>query len=70
MPEPRRIFWPFDIRSPRPDRESARAKTHIADVLWMGVLAQEEGTELRIAGHLMACELCRELWAAEHQRVS
>ncbi len=26
----------------------------------MGVLAQEEGVELCIEGHLMSCELCRE----------
>ena len=60
MAVPRYIFWPFDIESARLDRARTRAKAHIADVLWMGVLAQEEGAELRIAGHLMACELCRE----------
>jgi hypothetical protein len=26
----------------------------------VGVLAQDEGAELRIEGHLMACEICRE----------
>jgi hypothetical protein len=37
-----------------------RAKTHIAHAIRMGVLAQDEGAELRIEGHLMACEVCGE----------
>jgi hypothetical protein len=63
MPERRSIFWPFDIRSPRPDfRESARAKIHITDILWMTVLAEEEGAELRVA------RLLHRLLANRHHR--
>ena len=54
------FFWPFDIGRSEADRERTRAKTHIADDLRIGVLAQEEGAELRMQGHLMACEFCRE----------
>jgi predicted anti-sigma-YlaC factor YlaD len=57
---PHYFFWPFDIGRSQADRERTRAKTHIADALRVGVLAEEEGAELRIEGHLMACELCRE----------
>lgn len=60
MAVPRHVFWPFDIGSSRLDREPTRGKSHIADTWWVGLLAQEEGAELRIEGHLMACELCRE----------
>jgi hypothetical protein len=60
MAVPHYIFWPFDIGSSRLDRAPTRGKTHIADTLRVGVLAQEEGAELRIEGHLMGCELCRE----------
>jgi hypothetical protein len=69
MAEPRHTFWPFDVRSSRLDRETTRAKTHIADVLRVGVLTQEEGAELRIEGHLMACELCQELSISLWERV-
>jgi hypothetical protein len=62
MPESHHIFWPFDTRSPRPDRERARAKTHIADVLWMGVLAEEDGAEPRVA------RLLHRLLADRHDR--
>lgn len=37
-----------------------RARSHIPDAIRMGVLAQDEGAELRIQGHLMACEVCGE----------
>ena len=57
---PHYFFWPFDIGRSQTDRERARAKTHIADAVRVGVLAQDEGAELRIEGHLMACEICRE----------
>jgi len=69
MAVPRYIFWPFDIESARLDRARTRAKAHIADVLWIGVLAQEEGAELRMAGHLMACELCGETIICLWERV-
>ncbi len=54
------LFWPFDIGRCQADRERTRAKTHIADAVRVGVLAQDEGAELRIEGHFMSCELCRE----------
>jgi len=57
---PHFFFWPFDIGRSRPDRERTRAKTHIGDAVRMGVLAEDEGAELRVEGHLMACEICRE----------
>ncbi len=57
---PHYVFWPFDIGTSEIDRKRARAKTHIADALRVGVLAQDEGAELRIEGHLMACEVCGE----------
>jgi predicted anti-sigma-YlaC factor YlaD len=60
MTVPHYLFWPFDIGRSQADRERTRAKTHIADALRLGVLAQDEGAELRIEGHLMCCELCRE----------
>lgn len=53
------FFWPFDIAGPQPDKERG-AKTHIADAVRVGVLAQDEGAELRIEGHLMGCQFCRE----------
>ena len=69
---PHFFFWPFDIGTSRLDRERARARTHIPDVLRLGVLAQDEGAELRIEGHLMACEFCREnsicLWERARDR--
>lgn len=72
MSVPHYFFWPFDVGSSRIDRERARAKTHIADPLRVGVLAQEEGAELRIEGHLMGCEFCREssvsLWERVRER--
>lgn len=72
MAVPHYIFWPFDIGTSRLDRERTRAMTHIADAIRIGVLAQEEGAELRIEGHLMACELCREasisLWERARER--
>lgn len=60
MAVPHYVFWPFDIGKSQLDRERTRAKTHIADALRVGVLAQDEGAELRIEGHLMGCEFCRE----------
>ena len=60
MAMPHFFFWPFDIGRSRPDRERTRAKTHIGDLVRMGLLAEEEGAELRVEGHLMSCELCRE----------
>jgi hypothetical protein len=60
MTVPHYFFWPFDIGRSQADRERTRAKTHIADAVRVGVLAQDEGAELRIEGHLMCCEHCRE----------
>src|SRR3989304_5942491 len=57
---PHFFFWPFDIGRARAHRERTRAKTHIGDAVRMGVLAEDEGAELRVEGHLMACEICRE----------
>jgi len=57
---PHFFFWPFDIGRSRADRERTRAKTHIGDAVRMGVLAEDEGAELRVEGHLMGCEICRE----------
>ena len=44
----------------RPKVESERIPTHFPDVLRMGVLAEEEGYELRLEAHFMHCEICRE----------
>ncbi len=66
---PHFFFWPFDIGRSKIDRERARAKTHIADAVRVGVLAQEEGAELRIEAHLMGCELCREISICLWERV-
>jgi len=70
---PHFFFWPFDIGRSRPDRERTRAKTHIGDAVRMGVLAEDEGAELRVEGHLMACEICREtsisLWESVREKV-
>ena len=60
MAMPHFFFWPFDIGRSRADRERTRARTHIGDAVRMGVLAEEEGAELRVEGHLMGCEICRE----------
>ncbi len=72
MTVPHYIFWPFDIGTSHLDRERTRAKTHIADAIRIGVLAQDEGAELRMAGHLMACEVCGEssitLWERVRER--
>ena len=57
---PHFFFWPFDLGRSKSDRERTRAETHIADAVRMGVFAEEEGAELRVEGHLMGCELCRE----------
>lgn len=57
---PHFFFWPFDVGSSETDRRRARAKTHITDALRLGVLAEDEGAELRIEGHLMTCEFCGE----------
>ena len=68
---PHFFFWPFDIGRSRPDRKRTRARTHIGDAVRMGLLAEEEGAELRVEGHLMGCELCREpsisLWESVRQ---
>ena len=69
MAVPHYIFWPFDIGRSEADRERARAKTHIGDDLRVGVFAQEEGAELRLEGHLMACEFCREAAISLWERV-
>jgi len=63
------MFWPWDIGTPHLDRERMRAKTHIADAIRIGVLAQDEGAELRIEGHLMTCEVCGESSIALWERV-
>ncbi len=72
MAVPHYFFWPFDVGISKIDRERTRAKTHIADAIRVGVLAQEDGAELRIEGHLMACEFCREssisLWERVRER--
>ena len=57
---PHVIFWPFDLGKPLLERERTRAPNHIADSLRVGVLAGDEGCELRMEGHLMACEICQE----------
>lgn len=57
---PHYFFWPFDVGISKIDRKRTRARTHIADAVRLGVLAQEEGAELRIEGHLMACDVCGE----------
>ena len=59
MAVPHYIFWPFDIRSARLDRARTRAEAH-AEVLWMGVLAQEEEGPLADAAitHLRECIGC------------
>jgi hypothetical protein len=73
MAMPHFVFWPFDIGKSRADSERARAKTHIADAVRVGVLAQDEGAELRMEGHLMGCEVCREssisLWERAREQV-
>lgn len=56
---PHAIFWPFDIGRSQ-EQERRRPPTHIADSLRLGVLAQEEGAELRLEAHLMSCQLCRQ----------
>lgn len=58
------VFWPFDIGVSPVERERARAKTHLGDALRVGVLAEDEGSELRIEGHLMSCEFCGEAAAS------
>lgn len=58
---PHYFFWPFDIGRSKLDRERARAKTHISDAVRIGVLAEDEGAELRIEGHLMGCDVCKEI---------
>lgn len=35
-------------------------RTHISDALRIGLLAEDEGAELRIAGHIMSCPMCGE----------
>ncbi len=57
---PHIFFWPFDVGPVPYDKERARAITHVADSLRLGVLAQDEGAELRWEGHLMACPFCHE----------
>jgi hypothetical protein len=60
MAMPHFLFWPFDVGISESDRERTRAKTHIADSIRVGVLANEEGAEIRIEAHLMGCEVCHE----------
>ncbi len=69
MAVPRNVPKPFDMGRSSGDRASTRENTHIAHVLWGGVLAQEEDAELRMAVHLMACELCRESSISLWERV-
>jgi hypothetical protein len=69
MSVPHFFFWPFDIGISKIDRERTRAKTHIADAVRMGVLAQDEGAEIRMEGHLMACETCGETSISLWERV-
>ena len=57
---PHFFFWPFDIGRSKLESERTRAPVHIADSLRVGVLAGDEGAELRMEGHLMACDACRE----------
>ncbi|MFQ5879048.1 MAG: hypothetical protein ACE5IZ_02595 [Dehalococcoidia bacterium] len=57
---PHVLFWPFDVGTAPPERERTRPASHIADALRLGVLAEDEGAELRLEGHIMACLLCRE----------
>lgn len=57
---PHVFFWPFDIGPAPHEKERTRAATHIADWLRLGVLAQEEGAELRWQAHMMECPLCHE----------
>lgn len=57
---PHVFFWPFDIGRCQMERERTRPPTHINDSLRLGVLAQDEGAELRLEAHLMGCPLCRE----------
>lgn len=63
------IFWPFDLGKQQWERKRARAPSHIADSIRVGVLAGDEGSELRIEGHLMACEFCRETSISLWERV-
>lgn len=44
----------------RPERSEGVPPTHFPDALRIGVLAGEEGDELRLAAHFMHCEFCRE----------
>jgi len=61
MTMPRKVkSWPFDLGNRQSERERLRAATHIPDSLRVGAIAGDEGSELRIEGHLMACEVCRE----------
>ncbi len=57
---PHVIFWPFDLGRSAKEKERTSAPVHIADALRVGVLAGDEGCELRLQGHLMTCELCQE----------
>lgn len=57
---PHVFFWPFDIGPTPYEKERTRATTHIPDWLRLGVLAQDEGAELRWQGHMMQCPLCHE----------
>ncbi len=63
------IFWPFDLGKPSRERERTRAPCHIADALRVGVLTGDEGCELRVEAHLMACELCYEPSISVWERV-
>ncbi len=66
---PHFLFWPFDIGKSKYESERTRAPNHIADAVRVGVLAGDEGSELRMEGHLMACETCREISISLWERV-
>lgn len=57
---PHFLFWPFDVDPAPHEKERIRAVTHIIDALRLGVLAQEEGAELRWEGHVMQCPQCHD----------
>src|SRR3989304_3432822 len=66
---PHMFFWPFDVGKPQLERERTRAPNHIADFVRLGVLAGDEGCELRLEGHLMGCEICQETAISLWERV-
>lgn len=57
---PHVIFWPFDGEPSEAEKARVRPVSHIGDFLRVGVLAGEEGAEIRWEGHVMQCPQCRE----------